>query len=36
MRTVLVKYRGVIIGKINLTSEEIKKVELSGFTVIEK
>lgn len=36
MRTVLVKYRGVVVGEVDLTTEEIKKVELSGFTVIEE
>ena len=36
MRTVVVKYRGIVIGEIKLTTEEVKKVELSGFTVIEK
>lgn len=36
MRTVLVKYHGIIIGEVDLTTEEVKKIELSGFTVIEK
>lgn len=36
MRTVVVKYHGVVIGEVSLTTEEVKKVELSGFTVIEK
>ena len=36
MRTVVVKYHGIIIGEVDLTTEEVKKVELSGFTVIER
>ena len=36
MRTVVVKYHGVVIGEVDLTTEEVKRVELSGFTVIEK
>ena len=36
MRTVVVKYHGIVIGEVDLTIEEVKKVELSGFTVIEK
>ena len=36
MRTVVVKYHGIVIGEVDLTAEEVKKIELSGFTVIEK
>ena len=36
MRTILVKYHGIVIGEVDLTTEEVKRVELSGFTVIEK
>jgi hypothetical protein len=36
MRKVLVKLNNEIIGTVDMTTEEIKRAEYNGFTIIEK